>query len=71
MSLGGSGGGLGVQGVGLAASAPGLSVGAVDLDHHLAVAVEEARQPSPKLPVPSIPQALIGPRRRAQPSSSA
>jgi hypothetical protein len=48
MSLDGSGGGLGVQGVGLTAPAAGLSVRAVDLDHDLAVAMQEARQPSPE-----------------------
>jgi hypothetical protein len=48
MGLDGSGGDLGVQRVGLAAPAPGLAVGTVDLDHDLAVTVQEARQPSPE-----------------------
>src|SRR4029453_14203653 len=45
--LDGSGGGLGIEGVGLALAAPGLTVGSVDLDHDLGVGGQEAGEGSP------------------------
>jgi hypothetical protein len=41
----GPGGGLGVDRVGLAAASAGRPVGAVDLEHDLAVGMQEAQQP--------------------------
>jgi hypothetical protein len=48
----------------------GRSVGAVDLDHDLAVAVQEARQPGPEAADAFDPPASISPRCCAQLSSS-
>ena len=42
-----SGGGLGIDRVGLAPPAAGLAVGAVDLNHDLALRAQEASQPGP------------------------
>ena len=66
-----AGGGLGVQGVGLAPSAPRLAVGAVDLDHDLAEAVQKSSQPSPEAAGALDPPGLDLTRRCAQLSSSA
>jgi hypothetical protein len=66
VGLGSPSGGIGVQGIGLALSTPSGPVGAVDLDHDLAVRTQKAGQAAPKLPVPSIPQTSTGPNRVAQ-----
>ena len=60
------GGGLGIERIGLARASPGRPVGAVDLDHDLAVGGQEAGQPSAVAAGALHPPATGSPSRRAQ-----
>jgi hypothetical protein len=70
LGLDSAGRGLGVQGIGLSLPMPGSPVGAVDLDHDLALGTEKAGQGGAEAAGAFDPPASTGPNWVAQPSSS-
>ena len=70
VALGGPGRFDGVDGVGLALAAPGLTVGSVHLDHLDTLAPQDTGPGPPHtMPVPSTPTRAIGPKSPSQTSS--